>query len=118
ILKALFWADKHDHKGSWIPKLKDLLNDRWNEFIALDELARELQVHPVTISKYFAKHTGLTLSEYMRKIKVKRAVNLLMNSAKPLVDIAFNCGFSDQSHMNRLVRYYTGYTPSTIRSLV
>ena len=117
ILQSLFWQDNYESKGEWIQKLKELLNDRWDEFPSLNDLSNELNVHPITISKYFAKENGMTLSEYMRKIKVRRAVGFLMNSSSSLAEIAFTCGFSDQSHMSRLVKNYTGYTPGTIRTL-
>jgi len=117
ILQSLFWKDNYENKGEWIQKLKELLNDRWDEFPSLNDLSKELNVHPITISKYFAKENGMTLSEYMRKIKVRRAVGFLMNSSSSLAEIAFTCGFSDQSHMSRLIKNYTGYTPGTIRTL-
>ena len=116
-MQSLFWKDSYECKGKWIQALKDLLNDRWDEFPSLNDLSTELKVHPITISKYFAKENGMTLSEYMRKIKVNRAVGLLMNSSSSLAEIAFTCGFSDQSHMSRLVKNYTGYTPGAIRTL-
>lgn len=117
ILKSLFWQDKYANPSKWIPQLENLLQERWNEFPSLDELSSELDIHPITISKYFAKHKGLTLSAYMRRLKVKRAIDLLMNSSSSIPEIAFECGFSDQSHMTRLVKSYTGYTPGNIRSL-
>lgn len=115
-VKSLFWYDRYDHSGTWVSQLKELLNDRWNEFPSLESLSNELRIHPVTISKYFSRASGVTLSEYMRKLKVKRAVDFLLNSSIPLAEIAFSCGFSDQSHMNRLVKKYLGFTPATIRA--
>ncbi len=117
VLKSLFWKDKCANVSGWITKLEALLNDRWNEFPCLNDLSSELGVHPITISKYFSKTKGVTLSEYMRRIKVKRAVDLLINSSDRIPEIAFSCGFSDQSHMTRLIKSHTGYTPATIRSL-
>lgn len=115
-LKSLFWKGSHEDVSIWILRLEALLNDRWKEFPSLYELSTELEVHPITISKYFAKSRGITLSDYMRKIKVKRALGLLLNSSQTISEIAFSCGFSDQSHMTRLTKHYVGYTPGEIRS--
>lgn len=117
IVRSLFWIDTYDSHGIWIPQLLELLNDRWDEFLPLAELSQKLKVHPVTISKYFPRYCGMTLSEYMRKIKVKRAVDLLINTSWSAAEIAFTCGFSDQSHMTRLLKKHIGYTPGAIRSL-
>ena len=116
-LKSLFWKEERGNHSSWVEKLKGVLHARWDEFPSLEELAKEIQVHPVTISRYFTKRTGMTLSTYMRKLKVKQATDFLINSSLPIVDIALRCGFSDQSHMNRLVKHHTGYTPGLIRTL-
>jgi AraC family transcriptional regulator len=117
LLKGLFCSvDKMKHKN-WFSKLETILSDQWNRFPSLYDLSAELNIHPVTISKTFLKYNGITLSEYMRKMKVKRSVNMLLNTNSSLSEIAYACGFSDQSHMTRLVRHYTGYTPGTIQRL-
>ncbi|MEL6537400.1 MAG: helix-turn-helix transcriptional regulator [Bacteroidota bacterium] len=116
-LQSLFWQDAHGRNTEWIETLETLLRDRWNEFPSLEDLSVELGVHPITISKYFALYKGITLSEYMRKLKVERALHGLLNTADSLAEIAFRCGFSDQSHMTRLIKRHTGYTPRRIRSL-
>lgn len=115
-LKSLFWKGGHENASDWMIQLEMILNDRWNEFLSLEDLSAELCIHPVTISKFFAKSKGITLSDYMRKIKVKKAVDQLMNSSRSITEIALDCGFSDQSHLTRLTRYYIGCTPGEIRS--
>ncbi|MEO1655562.1 MAG: helix-turn-helix transcriptional regulator, partial [Bacteroidota bacterium] len=81
------------------------------------ELAQELQLHPVSISKYFSKYRSSTLGDYMRKLKVDRAVRLLLNSSQSLAEVAYACGFSDQSHMTRLFKTYIGFSPKSLRSI-
>ena len=115
-LETLFWKDSKKHNHDWIPRLEVILKDRWNEFVPLEELAAALDIHPITISKYFAKYKGYTLADYMRRLKVNRASNLLMESKGSLAEIAYRCGFSDQSHMTRVMRRYLGHTPHAIRA--
>lgn len=116
ILRSIFWKGDHENPSEWIKQLETILNDRWDEFLSLEDLSSALRIHPVTISKYFAKTKGITLSDYMRKIKIKKAVDLLINSSRPITEIALSCGFSDQSHLTRLTKHYAGYTPGEIRS--
>lgn len=116
-VKSLFSDPYTDNEGRWMEQLKDLLNDRWSEFISLEELSKQLNVHPVTISKSFTKNNHITLSEYMRRLKTKRALDYILNSNLSFVQIAYVCGFSDQSHMIRLVKKHTGLTPLQIKTL-
>lgn len=115
IISSIFLEDNSTSKPKWIDTLKTLLNDRWQEFVSLEELSNELGLHPVSISKYFAKHSKCTLADYMRIIKVNRAVHMIINLPSSLTEIAYKCGFSDQSHMNRLFKHYIGFSPLELR---
>lgn len=117
LLKSLFLKVSSTKRPPWITSLKTLLNDRWNEFISLEELAQELQLHPISISKYFGQHTGNTLADYMRKLKVNKSIDLLLNTSSSIAETAFVCGFSDQSHMTRVFKHYVGFTPRALRSI-
>lgn len=101
----------------WIRQVNSLLLDRWNEFLSLDELALESGVNPITISKHFHRYFNCTLGEYMRKIKVERALALIRTTELPLTDIAYQCGFADQSHFIRCFKQYTGFLPAHFRKV-
>lgn len=102
---------------TWALRLADLLNDRWNEQLSLDELSLAVGAHPVTISKHFRKYFSCTLGEYLRKLKVDRSLSLIKNSAMSLTEIAFHCGFADQSHFTRTFQRVTGFLPKEFRNL-
>ncbi len=99
----------------FINGLRDIINDRWNEVLSLSELSRLLGVHPVTISKTFPKFFSCTLGEYARKIKIEKAIALIGGSRQSLADIAYQCGFADQSHLTRAFKTATGFTPREFR---
>ena len=117
LIKALFYPIPRTRIPNWIDELKSLLNDRWDEFISLEEISNELGLHPVSISKGFAKYTGTTLADYMRMLKINRAVDLVLNSSLSMTEIAYDCGFSDQSHMYRLFKSYTHFSPKLLRKI-
>ena len=118
MVKSLFWNSEKTLSKDWVEKAKEIINDQWSEFLSLDYLSKELHMHPVTISKHFSKRTGFTLAEYMRKVKICRAIDMLISTQKPYAEIAAQCGFSDQSHMTRLIREFTGTTPGKIRAFI
>lgn len=104
-------------KPRWINKLDELLNDRWNETLSLRQLSLVLNVHPVTISKYFAKYFACTYGEFMRRLRVEKSLSLIKNSRLSLTEIAFQCGFADQSHFTRNFKKLTGFMPKDFRKL-
>ncbi|MEO0570762.1 MAG: AraC family transcriptional regulator [Bacteroidota bacterium] len=101
----------------WVTKIRDFLNDKWNEPITLKELSEYVNVHPVNISKYFARYFGCTLGAYMRKLKIKGSFSLLESSNYSLTEIAHCCGFADQSHFTRVFKSITGHLPKEVAKL-
>ena len=117
-LKSLFTRQKLSvNRPEWLQQLREIIHDRWDEFIPLDELAQTLNVHPVTISKYFKRYYHGTLADYMRKVKIQRALHYLFHTGMSITEIAATCGFSDHSHMIRVFKKYVGGNPKNIRRL-
>ena len=110
-------GNENVHKPKWIQVLFELLNDRWQEKISLAELSNILGVHPVTISKQFKKHFKCTYGEYTRKLKVKNSIDLVKTTNLPLIDVAYYCGFADQSHFTRNFKQLTNFLPNEFRNL-
>ena len=65
--------------------------------------------------KCFRDETGLTPYQWLLRLRVERARDLIIGSRLPLADIAIVCGFSDQSHMTRTFTRLTGSAPGLWR---
>jgi AraC family transcriptional regulator len=95
----------------WIITIRDLLHDRWDENVSLSELSLLTNIHPCTISKYFSHYFQCTMREYVRKLRIEHALNFIRAHQYSLTEVAFICGFSDQSHFTRTFKLLTGYSP-------
>lgn len=115
VLNLFSIEDKLLNYPVWLKRIEQVLQDKWNETVTLDELAAEVNIHPVTISKYFVKYQKETLSQYIRNIKIERSLSLIKNSTQTLTEIALNCGFADQSHFIRCFKQTTGFLPKDFR---
>lgn len=63
--------------------------------------------------RLFLEYTGSTPKDLMRIIRMQRALYILQqNTNTPFAALAYECGFSDQSHMIREFRIFSGYTPA------
>lgn len=100
---------------SWVNIVKELLNDKWNQPVNLDELASAAGVHPVTVSRYFTRYFGTSFGEYRRRIKVERAIQLISEGNIPLTELSYACGFFDQSHFIRAFKDFTSMLPKDFR---
>lgn len=106
-----------DQHPAWTKTVRHYLYDNWNATINLDELAKLTGLHPVTLSKNFRQYFHCNLAEYRRRIKIEKSLSLLKNSKASLTDIAYECGFSDQSHFIRVFKEVTKFLPYEYRNL-
>ena len=118
LLNIVDYSHQHScHRPQWIVRLSELLHDQWNQSHNLADLSLNLQVHPVTISRYFPSYFGCTLGEYVRKIKIEKSLPLIRNNKYTLTEIALECGFFDQSHFTRNFKVLTGLLPKEFQRL-
>lgn len=99
----------------WLKSLTDMIYEN-QEPLSLDELSKTLHVHPVHISRTFSKEFGYTLSEYIRRIKVKKSIPYLLDRKFNLTEIAYLCGFADHSHFSRTFKKCMNLSPKAYRS--
>jgi AraC-like DNA-binding protein len=102
----------------WVGKVKDIICSQFSEKITLDYLAAESGVHPVHLCRDFSKYFHCSLGHYIRKTKIERALVMLANKNISLTEIAFDCGFADQSHFLRCFKQITGTKPSAYRKII
>jgi AraC family transcriptional regulator len=83
--------------------------------LSLAELAAVAGMSTFHFAREFKRTTGTTPHQYLMKLRIERAKELLSKSEMPLVDVSFQAGFSHQSHFSRLFRRLTGTTPQSYR---
>ena len=114
--RAECWREEKQ-KPDWINKVHEAMNDRWDETLRLEDLSYMAGVHPVTVSSYFPRYFSCTLGAYMRKLKIERALELLKTPGISSTEVAYACGFFDQSHFTRTFKQLTGFLPAYYQKL-
>jgi AraC-like DNA-binding protein len=105
-------------KPRWAQRIDEILRENYSEPLSLAAMARELGLHWAHLSREFPKHFHCTFGEYARKVRVERSLNIMRRKDLSLTDVAFECGFSDQSHFIRCFREFIGVTPGVYRRLL
>ncbi len=95
----------------WVGLLRNYLNDNWQNKHSLSDLSKIAGIHPVNISKNFKKYFHCSYGQYMRGLRIRESLSLIKNSEMSLTQVAFECGFSDQSHFTRNFKIFTGLLP-------
>ena len=103
---------------TWATELKTIIQDQidTNLTLSLTGISNELNVNPAYVSREFFKYfDNLSFGEYIRKLRVEKAITYIETSAYSLSEIAYLTGFSDQSHFARIFKLQTGQTPSQFK---
>lgn len=93
-----------------VSKVRAYLNAHFTEHISLEQLASVAGLSPFHLSRIFTARTGLPPHEYQTARRIRRAKRLL-EAGEPMAQVAVECGFSDQSHLNRAFKRIMGMTP-------
>jgi AraC-like DNA-binding protein len=83
--------------------------------LSLAQIAQTLSVSPHHLSRVFRATTGATLARHRMRLRVREAMCRLAGGEHDLARLAADVGFSDQSHLCRVVRSETGTTPGALR---
>jgi AraC-like DNA-binding protein len=83
-----------------------------------DAIAAHFNISLNYISEYFKKHTQLTMQQYIINYKLGLVATRLHYSDKRLNEIAFEFGFTDESHLTKMFKKYKGVSPAAYRKTV
>lgn len=100
----------------WVKELKQIIQDQVDTNLNLTDLSKSLDISPSYLSREFSKHfNNLSFGEYIRKLRIEKAIDYLNSAKYSLTQIAYLTGFSDQSHFTRIFKLHTGQNPSAYR---
>ncbi len=93
-----------------------LLSERWGESLTLRSIAREVGMSVYHLCRMFRRATGTTLHQYRQDLRLRWSLGEVIESGRPLVDIALDAGFSSHSHFTNSFRRQFAQTPSRVRA--
>ncbi len=100
--------------GTSQPKLVaavSLMEDNLEEPMSLDELSRHVGLSRRQLERLFQKHVHRVPTRYYLDLRLARARQLLLQTSRPIVDIAFACGFVSAPHFSKCYRDRYGVPP-------
>lgn len=119
ILKYGLPQAEYDFSKSFTAKhYKQVLNYiavNYGKNILLEDMAAQASLSASHFSRLFKETIGQSPYQFLMAYRVEQAKKMLNNPYKLMVDIAFNCGFSDQAHFSRVFKKIEGSTPKQYR---
>jgi AraC-like DNA-binding protein/ligand-binding sensor protein len=98
-----------------IARAKQFIQEHQTEEISLGDVAKAVNTSTFYFCKMFKKATGLNFTDYLSRVRVEKARNLLLNPNMRISEVAFAAGFQSLSHFNRVFRRIAGESPTRYR---
>lgn len=116
-LSVMEWiANKNKNGGKKIiDEIITYLDNNYNENVNLKAIADKYYFTTAYISKIFKSHTGENFSDYLCRVRIGKAAELLKNPDLKLHDIAELVGYENTNYFLKKFKDYFGYTPSEYR---
>jgi AraC-like DNA-binding protein len=99
-----------------ITKAKAYIQEHQAEDISLGHVAKAVNTSTFYFCKMFKKSTGLNFTNYLSRVRIEKAKNLLLNPNLRISEIAFEVGFQSLTHFNRVFKKIIGQSPTQYRN--
>ena len=93
-----------------VKKIQDYIETHYADDLSLDQLAALVNLTPCYMLRLFNKTIGMPPHAYLNQIRLRQAKRLLARGVA-IADVAYQTGFTDQSHMTKRFKRVYGITP-------
>ena len=98
-----------------VRKALEYLQDTFTDDFVLERVSAAADLSKYHLDRVFKKATGVRPHTYVAILRVERAKELLTHTSTPIVDIALDLGFADQSHFSNVFKQFAGVSPRAYR---
>lgn len=97
-------------------KARNFIQEHSDEELSLTKLAKSVNVSANYLSEKFKRVTGVNFVDYVARVRVEKARDLLQDRHLRISEIAFAVGFQSLSQFNRVFKKLSGRSPTEFRA--
>ncbi len=98
-----------------ITRAKEYILEHQGEDLSLGQVAKAVNTSTFYFCKLFKRVTGINFTDYLSRVRIEKAKNLLLNPSLRISEIAFEVGFQSLTHFNRVFKKIIGQSPTQYR---
>ena len=104
-----------DQSEGIVQRAQKYIQENYMKDISLDEVSKEVNVSPYYFSKLFKEEVGENFIEYLTKLRIRKAQDMLAYGHDSVKEIGVLSGYADPNYFSRIFKKHTGMTPSEYR---
>ena len=94
-----------------VKKIMDIISERYMEELTIQSIADEMYLTPNYLSLLFKKNTGKTINEYITKVRMEKAMELLKDPLSRVFEVSQAVGYKNPDYFTRIFKRYVGVNP-------
>jgi two-component system response regulator YesN len=91
------------------------IRDNYKENLTLESVAQQVFISPFYLSHLFREELDITFLEYLTRIRIETAKQLLKDQNTTISSIAAEVGYEDPSYFSKVFKKNTGLSPNQYR---
>jgi two-component system, response regulator YesN len=99
-------------------KIEEYLRSHFQEDITLQDIAERFFLNRDYISRKFKQEFNETITDYLTKIRIETAKELLGNPTKKIYEIAYQVGYQNEKYFSKVFKKQTRVTPNEYRNSI
>ena len=115
LLLALSQCTQNPVYDTQISNIIKYINTNFSDIQSIDQIAAHMNISKQHLCRLFKHSTGMTLTQYINKIRIKNSCVLLVRSDKSLSEICHLCGFHSSAYFSTVFKNITGLSPIKYR---
>lgn len=116
---SIFTLISPQKKSNHNELIKNLISEIEKKFsnpgLCIEMLSQDIEMNSVYVGRIFKQTTSKSVSEYITEVRMKKAVELLLNTQMSVNDISYEVGFSSSTYFFTVFKKSHGITPIEYR---
>ena len=104
--------EKEEHSLQTVDIIKKFVSENYMYDILLEDIAKSVNLSSYYTSKLFKAKTGQSLSDYIVKVRINKAIELMKTKKYKIYEISEMCGYTSRKYFSHAFKQHTGLTPS------
>jgi len=99
-----------------ITRARQFIHEHQHEDLSLGQVSKAVHTSTFYFCKLFKKSTGINFTDYLSRVRIEKARQLLLNPNLRVSEIAYDVGFQSLTHFNRVFKRIVGQSPTQYRA--
>lgn len=104
-----------EEKTFRIGEVMAYMNEHYQERVSIDQMARKAYTSQRNLFLQFKNATDCSPIQYLIKLRISRATEMLLQTTMSIGEVADKCGFSDSNYFSKTFHLHTGMSPRQFR---